>query len=462
MNQNRMDATTVEHAPSPHLLAAFHRTGSMESTEHLSRRPMGGMKSTPGPYPHSYPSYPQSQFAAVRSPRQLQSVVTTSFSMEDDREYRGPMDHDSREGSHYSRSPPQGREPPHYGRELPPVHDQGREPPHYGRDLPPVHEHHELDGDRRDSAPHDMARSRSSRVPPSPRGAPGDHPQHLHRSYSAGGVPPSYRSPGQMKRSFWHHAKSNEEFLPPGTLPNEFMPPKRTKMNPPRKEFVVTARLHQDEMSPSERHPSGSSRPPANYFNRATSWEAREEYYHRAPSSKSYSGSWSRHSPPSYREGDAGPHWSDAPPMPSTNGHYLPSEGGHYDAPWNQSRGWQQPHPDDHSWAPPPQYRDETNSNQGWVDSREGYHVDARRQSTFEPGSENDSYLQPAVRGMSVQRRSYPPYHGVQDFRGESAPHVDSKSEPTRLLALPDDRISLSETLCVVREVRTFQSGQLV
>lgn len=271
-----------------------------------------------------------------------------------------------------------------------------------------------------------------------------------------------------MKRSFWHHAKTNEEFLP--SLPNEFMPPKRMKMNPPRKEFVVTARLHPEEMSPSERHISGPSRQPAgNYFNRATSWEAREEYYHRAPSGKPYQGSWSRHSPPSYREGDAGQHWSDAPPMPSTHGHYSPSEGGHYDAPWHQSRGWQQPHPDDHSWAPPPQYRDEApqyrdeaNSDQGWADSREGYHVEVRRQSTFESGSENDSYLQPAIREMGAQRRSYPPSHGVQDFHGQSAPHMDSKSEPTRLLALPEDRISLSETLCVVREVRIFQSGQPV
>jgi hypothetical protein len=442
MNQSNMDATTAEHGPPPHLSAGFHRTGSMESTEHLSRRPMEGMKSPPGPYQRGFP-YQSSNFAATRSPRQIQSVVTTSFSMEEDRDYRGPMDHESRYAPHYSRSPPQGRELPHYGREL-----------------PPVHEHHELDGDRRDSAPHDMPRPRTSRVPPSPRGAPGDHPQHLHRSYSAGGVPPSYRSPGSMKRSFWHHAKSNDEFQP--SLPSEFMPPKRAKVNPTRKEFVVTARLHPEEMSPSERHTSGPSRPPANYFNRATSWEAREEYYHRAPSGKAYPGSWSRHSPPSYREGDAGPHWSDAPPMPSPHGHYSPSEGGHYDAPWNQTRGWQQPHPDDHPWGPPPQYRDEVDSRHGWVDSREGYHGEVRRQSTFESGSETGSYLQPDVRGMGAQRRSYPPSHGAPDVREESPPHMDSKSEPTRLLALPEDRISLSETLCVVREVSIFQSRQPV
>jgi hypothetical protein len=433
-----MDATTAEHGPPPHLSAGFHRTGSVESTEHLSRRPMGGMKPTPGPYPHGYPY----QFATTRSPpRQLQSVVTSSFSMEEDREHRGSMDHESRDAPHYSRSPPQGREPPHYGREL-----------------PPVREYHELDGDRRDYAPHDMPRSRTSRVPPSPRGAPGDYPQHLHRSYSTGGVAPSYRSPGPMKRSFWHHAaRPSDEFQ---SLPSEFMPPgpKRTKVTPTRKEFVVTARLHPEEMSPSERHTSGPSRPPANYFNRATSWEAREEYYHhRVPSGKPYPGSWSSHSPPSYREGDAGLHWSDAPSMPSAQARYSPSEGGHYDAPWNQSRGWQQPHPDDHHWAPPPQYRDETDSHQGWVDSREEHHGEIRRQSTFESISEIGSYLQSPGRGMGAQRRSYPPSHGVPDVRGESAPLVDSKSEPTRLLAFPEDRISLSETLCVVREVRISQ-----
>jgi hypothetical protein len=64
---------------------------------------------------------------------------------------------------------------------------------------------------------------------------------------------------------------------------------------------------------------------------------------------------------------------------------------------------------------------------------------------------------------MGAQRRTlYPSSHGVPDVRGGSAPHTDLKSKQTLLLALAEDRISLSETLCVVREVRIFQNGQPV
>jgi hypothetical protein len=61
-----------------------------------------------------------------------------------------------------------------------------------------------------------------------------------------------------------------------------------------------------------------------------------------------------------------------------------------------------------------------------------------------------------------------PPPHGVEFSNGgmmnggihagAEMAEVDSKNAPARVLALPEDRISLSETLCIVREVRHLKT----
>jgi hypothetical protein len=191
--------------------------------------------------------------------------------------------------------------------------------------------------------PHEVIVSRSMRVPPSPR----EQPLPLNRSHSEG-IPlasSSFQSDGPLKRSFWHHAKSGDEYQ--NSLPNEFMPPKRSKVAMDgRRDYVVTAsRTFSEDMHDSMHSPERNVRsaprpqPPAGWFNRGMFGETRDDYYHRkSGGGELYSGSWTRSPPyreggPLYREGGTAPHWSDAPFMPSPRVRYPPGDGGRYDIP---------------------------------------------------------------------------------------------------------------------------------
>ena len=224
---------------------------------------------------------------------------------------------------------------------------------HYGRDLPPVPEE-----DESRMPPHDVARasvrspSSVSRIPPSPRD---ERAPAVQRSHSAGGpLPtPSYRTTAgtPLKRSFWHHSRPvgpGDEFE--SSLPQEFMPPKRSKVTPPGsssrgpRDYVVTARTGSSEnlfdsrgannTSSSSNNstttmmgpglsPSTMQSPTNNgwYGSRAMSWEAREDYYRRDPRSAP---SWSSRSPPGRDAPSTGSasHWSEAPYMPSPRSRY--------------------------------------------------------------------------------------------------------------------------------------------
>jgi hypothetical protein len=466
-----VDNTTAFHGPPPHLSAGFQRSGPVDSGDRPSQSIMAKNPSPASyhhsPHGYSYPSPPHYPYSRHHLP--IQSVITTSFSMEEEREdgisrHRASLDEYRSSEEHHSDS----REAPNHVRSQPP---QGREPPHYGRELPPIHEN-----DRDLYAPPPMARP--GRVPISPRNAVNDRP-YLQRTHSAGGpspAPPSYRGQGPLKRNFWHHARPGEEY-PPSPLPHDFMPPKRTKIDSPSKDYVVAPRHPEEQMYPPERHrPSG-------YFNRSMSWgegsREQAEYYQRGPSSKSYPAPWERHhhpSTPSYRGGEMGSHWSDAPqlPMSPPRSHYSPSEANvpyeRSGAPWSHPRAWH-PHmsPDDQHWGGA-QRRDEAESKHSWPDMRDDGEV--RRQATFESTSDqSDPYHhhptplrmigppQP-LHGLESKTRGYGPPSFAMDNRMVTDGSLGAEAEPpkmdgpVRLLALPDDRISLSETLCVVREVR--------
>ena len=146
------------------------------------------------------------------------------------------------------------------------------------------------------------------------------------------------------------------------------------------------------------------------------------------------------------------------------------------------------------------QFRDDVESSRGWSQSRDRDPMplsrdDHRRLPHFDSGLEHDSYGHSPYhpnpyysRGMPPLHHKPPPHspmHGMRggmpidappDHRGdgrssnvmdESSHGTDAsarggdandgksgKDGPLLLLALPQDRISLSETLCVVREVR--------
>lgn len=327
----------------------------------------------------------------------------------------------------------------------------------YARDLPPIREG-DLEGRH---PPHEMTRgAREARVPPSPRG----DASYIHRSLSnVSGS--SFRSHTSLKRSFWHHARPEDTYHQ-ASLPKEFMPPKRTKVTPPStrgQEYIVTARPshhHHEEVYHSERHGAPPRSP--GWFNRAMSWEAsRDDYYQREPPSKVYTGSWASRSPPSYRDERGGPHWTDAPTMPSPRSRYSPQAESSYETSPGDSYGrW---HPaEEHAWGGPMMMaRDDIGKPNGDGRERSSFDVEMRRQGTFESSSDGEPPMRfitgpsittpPGSRGMEpLQTASLP----LRQEIPMATPARERQKDGSLLLALPDDRISLSETLCLVREVR--------
>ena len=455
-------------------------------SEYQRRPPSGGvggelpnqhhrMKSRPMPtYTRGGYQYHVSYYPPSKTP--IQSVVTTSFEEEREdgsgrrghRHHLAPADyHAVMDRSHIEgRSPPHGGESNHTAFE---VHVPNREEPSFGRDLPP------RDMSPRDlppiqenldmrNPPHEIMISRTLRVPPSPRDHLGFNPPLLDRSFSEAS---SYNSHGSLKRSFWHHAKSGEEYQS-GALPKDFLPPKRSKVSlQGRRDYVVTARTHSEEMNSPERSSTRLSppRPQPSWASRAMSWEeAREEYYHRkAGGGELYpsSGSWTRS--PTYREDVVGTHWADAPPMPSPRVRYSPMDSGRYDI-----------SPTGHSWSPRWHYQDEYWGRQPSMDEQKGMrfgpdsqergYESLRRQNTFDSRSDGKPPVRfidgPPMPTQAAMELSAPPLaHRAMPHKPQNGNFVNEsvsneKKGAIRLLALPEDRISLSETLCIVREVR--------
>lgn len=443
-----------------------------------------------GAYGFSPPAYPPS-----RTNLPLKSVVTTSFEEREDsrmeRRDGGFAHHDYRMRQHHphERLPHHyntsgGREEVFHGMEPPQAaireHNgvAGREPSEhhldrdhhydaressrlYARDLPPIREG-ELEGRH---PRHEMMRGTrgEARAPPSP----GGDATFLHRSLSNASSMASYRSHASLKRSFWHHARPGDDFG--ASLPKEFLPPKRSKVTPPSPrthEYIVTARpshhAHEDVYH-SERQGAPARSP--GWFNRAMSWEAsRDDYYQRDQPSKVYTGSWSSRSPPSsYRDERGGVHWTDAPVMPSPRSRYSPQAESSYEtsSPGQSYARW---HPEEeHGWGHPVILtRDEAPKQLGEARERGSFDVEMRRQGTFESASDGE----PPMRFVSGPSINMTP-RGMEALQGTSlsmrdvmpmaGPAPERQKDGTLLLALPDDRISLSETLCLVREVRRNQ-----
>ena len=203
------------------------------------------------------------------------------------------------------------------------------------------------------------------------------------------------------------------------------------------------------------------------YSNRAMSWEAREDYFRQDPRSAT---SWSSRSP-NGRDGPANSgsvsHWMDAPYMPS------PRTGSHYDVPaqsWEASaREWgQHHHPPHHpylTWSSGSnsdmqQQRDENEKN---------FNRDGREHMGFDGEQRHPMHFTlrsapPQPHGMDIMMGSpMPTSSGIGEtssmIKAHSLEMMDGngrgldKNRPIKILALPEDRISLSETLCIVREV---------
>jgi hypothetical protein len=570
----------------------YHSTGGAP-THHRnsSNGGGGGYSSYPPPLPpshHQPPSqqyHPQHYAAHSRSathPGGVRSVVTHSFSMESEeqredgssRYHRGSAQNQQRDPSNYPRDeyrspvaeflPPGGQE---IGMRSPSSlqqHQQQQQresfqppppmlppppPPHYNnnyntysgnnninRGLPPV-----LEGDESRLPPRDVMRADSSseRVPPSPRDEPPS--SAIDRTLSMGST--TTVGGGPLKRSFWHHSSpgglvaggaTNTDgggFSNDSPLPQEFMPPKRSKTSPSgsgestgsptkEKEYIVTARSHilnNDQQKQPEQQPQLLPPPPQQqhqmldsreessginttgsfgvspsggwFNNRAMSWEAREDYLRRDPRSSALAGSWSSRSP-SGRDGPANngvaPHWTEAPYMPSPRSRY-PSEGNHYDAPlqsWDAPPREQWGHHQHSSPQIPYLAWSAGNNSDGMMQQQKNENDKFPREGLERVGFDNEQRSP-----MNFSMRNLPPrHHGMEVIMGSPpmpttsssagiggmiAPSTMAKGRsqddggrrgfekngPVKLLALPEDRISLSETLCIVREnVEVFQA----
>jgi len=567
-----------QHHAKPPLPAHQHQQYHPKAPVHYGRNEdnVGGGEYSSYPPPpgnaiqnhsnHYHPHYAPHSRSTTPGVR---SVVTHSFSMEEEQREDGS----SRYGGGYHRSQNQ-RDPGSYLRDeyrSPPAefhpdrsseqHQQGKQqersfelqpplvPPHFngrrdyqyddGRELP-----HVLEGPESLTSPRGLIQRPDEHNPPervqlsSHEETPASTIEHSLSSVSAG---------GPLKRSFWHHSRpvqatnANEEYgnegsmLTSSSLPQEFMPPKRSKTStsesgapsgsPTReKEYIVTARSQpsssnqqqqqQPQQQQQQRHQhqiqmlgiargnsdvgslgGAQSSPPSraglsptdgwyNSRSRSMSWEAREDYYRRDPRSAP---SWSSRSPngrdgPAPMSSGSGPHWMGAPYMPSPRSRHA-NEGNHYDVPlqsWEASpREWghhHHPHHHQQQYAPHMPYLAWPAGNNGkggeYQQRDQSGEKKFPRQGQDHGGFGNEQQHP----GMHFTDRSAPPQpHGMipmmgppmptssgvdpsSMIKGQSRDMMESngrglnKNGPVKLLALPEDRISLSETLCIVRE----------
>lgn len=456
------------------VLAYNGRAESMDTADTHMNVQRGSSKASGAPLPPAahyqqghYGYAPPAYASGTRNP--IKTCVTTSFEEREDRmmDRRDPAasyhaySGARREGSQmYSHPPPHlgnGREefhrmePPshHYYMEREP-YQGGREGFMYSpRELPPIREASLAE---RQPPPHEMMRppTREIRLPQSPRP---ESSSYIDRSFSnTSSIGSSYRG-GPLKRSFWHHARYNGEDYQQQTLPNEFMPPKRNKVTPSsdtkHREYVMTARTP-SYAEDTEREAPPPPRSPG-WFNRVMSWEAsRDDYYQREQVGRVYTGSWSSRSPPTnfHRDDRNGGHWGDAPSMPSPPDRFISQMESGYEIAPNQMGRW---HPsDERTW------NIQSREEMGVVMQRDGGVM--HRQGTFESSSPN---VEPPMRFVSATTPRGME-HGIFMNEMMPMPSPGHKNTGILLLALPEDRISLSETLCLVREVRRTVAPSIV
>ena len=450
-------------------------------------------------YSAHYPGYP----GATRPPQLLQSVVTSSFSAgEEDRDpsHRGasypPVPrhvniciNQSEKQQQPWGGPPEERGPPEQR-----VEQESRDPEHDStRQQPPT------TAERPAMVPPSPARSR---FPPLSRGS--------------GSASSSMGPPEPLKRSFWHHSRPNEElnsslppdFIPPkrtkvAPAPNMDM---RESRRPPsffNRDFSWDSRG--DEGSyyhhrPPPSSPRYSSDQHGNYNYGGPPPHHHHQYHHSGGYREDeYDYSRARSHPPTPRgsqnpyphEGSYHNHHYDSP------SHAAAAAGGaasHNGRRWGHHDGWQSSprysptnyHQSHHSM----QYRDDVESNRGWSqgrgrdprdDPRNSSHFDGPMDherayhsghSSYYPSSYYGGTMPPLHQKMPPLSHSSPrggmpmsdsPSRSQSmDESSRLGPVADTagngkspteKDGPLLMLARPQDRISLSETLCVVREV---------
>jgi len=401
-------------------------------------------------FAQQYPP-PHHGHSSSLTPRKLQSVVTSSFSIEDERDDLGRMS----------------------GRRMIGFASIDRR-----NDLAAEREEPLPSDTREDNSYYGIPEFDDGKPPSAPRGSnSNERGQIIQRSYSTGS---KFQSSEPMKRSYYHHSRPAD--VQTGQLHPDFIPPKRMKVHQqpsPRGEVIMTPRSQQQGGGRND----GGMGPPREWVNRAPTWESEEDHYgSRFPRAQSFppqQQQWSSkpQSPMGFRSDghakDFAPHispGSDAEPPSPRNWHQQqpptspewgspPSSRGHQQPPY---RFWDSPQNRqdgvDPRGPPPPMWDDSGMSHHHHQQQKNvvHHHYDnepiayRRQQQPMYPGSRPpvmEDKMQLVVDAAAAAADSSGIHHEMY------ASPVSRPQEPMLLLALPQDRVALSETLCVVREV---------
>lgn len=311
--------------------------------------------------------------------RRLESVVTTSFSHDEERD-DAPRQY--REHVRFDRGERYGEERESWNQGPPP-------PPPNSRYYAP-------------SAP-------------SPKSAR----PYIHRAYSSQGY---FVPQDTMKRSYFHHSSPSHQRH--GDLPPEFMPPAKRSRNiepPPRKEILVSPREHSVHRTQSFPVPPQWS----------PSHQSVGSPHHQPGSPSVFRGSYQESTPHGYMQVSP-PSEADESPRSA----------------WSTPRGWTTPGNRSHPgfWESPRHHNSGMRSIPESRDDMEYRHQLSR--------SGSDDKMRMMVEAAAAADPGYS--NRAQDERSR-----DGKPSSYMLLAMPQDRVSLSETLCVVREnIEVFRATQ--
>lgn len=356
-----------------------------------------------------YPRYGQKPMPTRPVIRPLQSVVTASFSAEERDRLRAPG---AREKLVYISEQ-------RYDREERYVEDGERDDwssPGFPR--PPIARSHSRD----------MGPPPPPPPPPPQTNRPGQ-PLTVQRAYSS---PAYYAQSPSMKRNYYHHSQPSELSR---DLPSEFMPPKRFKPNPSHeKERIV---------SPSTpRHAGrGDWYPPS----RTGTWDSDESSYKYIGRAHSFP------VPPSWNP-------YNQSTSPSASMIRLPAVSDNDNPPrrWQQAsqQQWSGVQSLQTAWASPKA----SSSEHPWNSPARSFHFSDTSATSGKMSYEAerprliDHHSGPGKTEASSAARNDSP--GSSGSTEDNACKLEMPSgETIILLAAPQDRTALSETLCVVREV---------
>lgn len=345
-----------------------------------------------------------------------------------------------------------------------------------------------------------------SMVPPSPSSKRSIDEMTSQDSSDMSTSAPTFQPPSDnLKRSYYHHSVPGDRG---SSLPPDFIPPKKSKIgkSPPRHEKVLTPRRSGASQGYFNRTHSWSSQDGAGYgpphqqvrktnsFPDSAAWndgrmEQSQGYY------GGHQGGQPDYNPPQDQRSPQSAFRGVTSPRSSSQGHqpYYPSFSPPENANWHGSHetNWAQTaaSPRNEPGSSPSwggimgrhsqqKQRDDTPARTPYRDGHTPTESEMRRQVTFESGSgEVDGYHRRTYSHGNQGHPHYPPpaspsarkqksSHTTESsqkhrFHNTLPPVMESRQEgqPVRadgssilLLAQPEDRISLSETLCVIRE----------